>query len=48
MDFEDLCFDIYIKNLLVRGNEKYISCIYFSVILNDIFVKEKYVENYLG
>lgn len=48
MDFEDSCSDTYIKNLSVRGNEKHISCIYSSVTLNDILVKEKHVENYLG
>lgn len=48
LDFEDLSTDTYIKNLPLRGNEKRISCIYSTVTLNDILVKKKHAENYLG
>lgn len=47
MKFEDSCSDIYIKNLSGRETELHISCIYSTVTLNDILVKEEHAENYL-
>ena len=48
MDFEYPSCDTYIKNLSGRGSEELISCIFSSVTLNDIPVKEENAEKSSG